>query len=380
MDEERSAPPAANEGALGNDSASTPRSSEARSSAKQSRWRVHLVWAVALVVAVVLAAVGTALVIRPYAQPTSHAAPVATYVAKDGVLGVTASTEATVTFLKGPPAVAPVPGTITSVGIGASGTISAGQEIYAVDLSPVFVAAGAVPAFRVMQRGDTGPDVAQLRAMLGLPTGQAFDYATYLAVRRWQTKNNQDATGVVNFGDVIFLPQLPTRGYLADGVVVGAQVSPGQVVVQTVQARPKIAVTDSGGTLGLKPGMTATLGSGKTAVTGTLGSPEGNGSNGVAYPVTAAGGLSPCDATCAAAFSITTTSQTPISVQTVPRTTGVLVPASALAVLPGGGSAVVKKKGATVPVTIVLQANGLAIVKGLAAGTTIRLFAKAAGG
>jgi hypothetical protein len=341
---------------------------------------VHVAWAAALVVAVVLAAVGATLVVRPYAQATPHTAAVATYVAKKGVLDVNASIRATVSFQKGPPAIAPTGGTLTSVGISSDGTIRAGQQIYTVDLHPVFVAVGAVPSFRTMQRGESGPDIAQLRAMLGLPVGQTFDYATVVAVRRWQSQNGAKGTGIVNFGDVIFLPELPSRGYLADGVVIGSQISPGQTVIQTVQARPQILVPDKDGAMGLASGMTATLGTGKSAVVGTLGSPEADGNDGVAYPIITATGESPCDVTCAAAFSITLQSQTPVSVQTVPRTAGVLVPSSALAVLPDGGSAVVDRKGTTVPVTVVLQANGLAIVEGVTAGTTIRLFAKAAHG
>lgn len=359
---------------------SEPSRAESTSAVKKTRWRVHAAWAVALTAAVALAVLGTTLVVRPYTKTIPIKPAVSTYVAKDGVLDGSASTTATVAFLKGPPAVAPVGGTITSEGIGDDGVVSAGQQIFTVDLRPVFAATGSVPAFRTMMLGDTGPDISQLRTLLGLPAGQKFDRSVAAGVRGWQIKNNMQATGVVNFGDVIFLPELPTRAYFAEGVVVGSQVNPGQVIVQTVQASPQISVPDSGGALGLKSGMTAAFGSGKSAVVGVLGAPQANGSSGLAYPVTTSEGKSPCDATCGAAFSITAPSQAPISVQTVPRTLGVLVPASAIAVRPDGSNALVGKNGVTLPVTVVLLANGLAIVKGIASGTTIQLFAKDASG
>ncbi|MDM4764106.1 peptidoglycan-binding domain-containing protein [Galbitalea sp. SE-J8] len=339
-----------------------------------------MAWAIALVVAIALAVTGTVLVVRPYATATSHETQPATYVASTGVLDADVPASALVTFLPGPPAVAPVSGTLTSTSIGADGTIDAGHELYAVDLRPVIAAVGSVPAFRTMALGQSGPDIRQLRSMLGLASGTTFDSATAAAVRAWQSKNHVVATGEVELGDVVFLPELPTRGYLAEGMAVGSYVSPGTVVVQTVQARPRVAVSDPDGGLGLQPGMAATLGSGTTAVTGTLGSPQSDSNGGLGYPIETADGTSPCDATCAATFAITIQSQTPVTIQLVPTTTGVLVPESALAVLPDGGYAVVDDTGQRVAVTVDEQANGMAVVDGLADGTTIRLFAEAASG
>lgn len=70
--------------------------------------------------------------------------------------------------------------------------VAAGDVLFTVDLRPVVIGRGVVPAFRNLQAGDSGVDVEQLEAMLvelGFLSVQAddlFDAATTTAVRSWQ--------------------------------------------------------------------------------------------------------------------------------------------------------------------------------------------------
>lgn len=48
-----------------------------------------------------------------------------------------------------------------------------------------------------IRRGDRGPAVAQWRKLMGLPAGDLFDEATYIATIEWQTEHRLTADGVV---------------------------------------------------------------------------------------------------------------------------------------------------------------------------------------
>lgn len=91
--------------------------------------------------------------------------------------------------------------------------IAQGDVLYRVDNRPTVLLHGDVPAYRAMASGDDGADVAQLQAALidlgfatdGLASGK-FDDATLKAVLSWQLLNGAHPDGVVNLGEVVFLP------------------------------------------------------------------------------------------------------------------------------------------------------------------------------
>jgi hypothetical protein len=73
---------------------------------------------------------------------------------------------------------------------------------------------GEVPAYRAMASGDEGEDVAQLQAALidlgfvaGDPEVATFDDTTLVAVLTWQLSTGAHPDGVVNLGEVVFLPE-----------------------------------------------------------------------------------------------------------------------------------------------------------------------------
>ncbi len=91
--------------------------------------------------------------------------------------------------------------------------IEQGDVLYRVDNRPTVLLYGETPTYRAMGPGDEGADVAQLQAALidlGLAPGDlpigTFDDATLEAVVPWQLSTGAHPDGVVNMGEVVFLP------------------------------------------------------------------------------------------------------------------------------------------------------------------------------
>ena len=136
-------------------------------------------------------------------------------------------------------------GVVTTVDLQNGQLVNAGARLYSVDLRPVVVAQGAVPAYRSIVAGDFGADVAELQSMLstlGFYTESADGTAgesTTAAVERWQRSLGVDATGEVTLGDLIFVPALPARlGLATDIVHRGATLAGGEAVLQGLGEPP----------------------------------------------------------------------------------------------------------------------------------------------
>ena len=97
-------------------------------------------------------------------------------------------------------------------GVGA--TIRRGQEVYAVDGTPVFLFYGSTPEWRALSAGVApGRDVAQLNRNLialgygaGLSDSEYFTGATGYAVELWQQAWGLPVTGTVPLGQVAYAP------------------------------------------------------------------------------------------------------------------------------------------------------------------------------
>ena len=338
-----------------------------------SRWRVHLAWLLVLVVAVGGTWWAVTTVLEPPAAQGEAPAP-ATYTLVEGEVGVRTAVMGEVVFEAGPAAFAGTGGRVTSVSVDPDVPIASGDVLFTVDLRPVIAAQGEVPAFRSLYRGLRGPDVAQLRAFLGLEEGDLFDVATRTAVREWQRELGVTVDGVVALGDVLFLPALPTRGYASAEVSVGAPVSAGQEVVATVLDRPQIyAFSDSARPLSAGLAVSATLGD--EVLTGVLGNPIDRLDGRTVLPVHGPDGLSVCDPSCAAGLGISAPTQVTLSVEVVPATAGIVVPDAALHLLPDGTVALRVHGADLVPIEVLAQAEGMTVVSGIEAGTVIDLFA-----
>lgn len=180
--------------------------------------------AITLVVAVAVAAIE-----RSHHGAAPAAASAATDVATATVtranLAASQLVNATLGYAPSPPVIVRAQGIYTS--LPAEGTqIQPGQAIAVVNERPVILLLGSVGAWRRFRVGMTdGDDVAQLEQALvalgfgfGVKVDRHFDHATTAAIRRWQANLGEPVTGIVNDGDVVFLPTSIRVGLTAAAV------------------------------------------------------------------------------------------------------------------------------------------------------------------
>lgn len=127
-------------------------------------------------------------------------------------------------------------GMLTSIAAEGS-TVRRGQTLFDVDDTPVVLMYGALPMWRTLTAGVSGPDVVQLdsnlialgyatRAELG--TGDTYTSAETAAVKRWQAALGVAQTGSVELGAIDFLPGAIRMGSWT--LQAGQQANPGTVV------------------------------------------------------------------------------------------------------------------------------------------------------
>ena len=104
-------------------------------------------------------------------------------------------------------------GTVTHL-VAEGETLDQGDVLLAIDGEPVVLLLGDVPAYRLMEVGVEGADVLQLQVALeelgfgsGLTSDGTFNLATAAAVVLWQVSVGARPDGIVNLGDVVFLPE-----------------------------------------------------------------------------------------------------------------------------------------------------------------------------
>ncbi len=340
------------------------------------RIRVAWLWVLACVVC---AAVGV-LCGRWAFTPPSVATEAST-IATTQVSSITIGQKRTVTVSVNRP-IAPLgvgaaSGTITSIEVAEGAMVDAGAVLYRVNLRPVVVAQGTVPAFRDLAEGAVGDDVTQLQNFLvaqGLlreATG-TFRGETTAAVRAWQASLGVERTGVVLAGDLIFAETLPAFVVPADSVRVGSQVAVGDVVLNSVGTVPEFRAVETitGGLESDKPVQVALGGTTREA---KVGARETTESSAVLVQLTAPDGSPLCPSPCDVIPF--TTEQTLLQgfQVVVPDTTGLGVPVAAVWFRADGSPYVVDETGTEHPITIEAQGQGQAIISGVADGTTVRL-------
>jgi peptidoglycan hydrolase-like protein with peptidoglycan-binding domain len=271
-------------------------------------------------------------------------------------------------------------GTVTTVELDTGAEVAPGDPVYTVDLRPVVVAAGEVPAFRDLGHGSQGDDVAQVQELLrtlGHPVGPAdgrFGTAVHEAVRAWQRDLGVAADGVVRRGDVVFVPALPARLALAPEVVVGAAVAGGEPAVQVLPRAPSFTITlpDNQARL-VSPGTAVEMprddGAAWRATVSEV-RPAGEGAGPVAVLV-GVEGAPVCRDACDQ-VPVQSDTLLPGLIQVVPEESGVTVPAAALVTTAAGQTGVVLDSGQLRPVEVVASASGVAVVEGVEVGEQVR--------
>ncbi|MFT4051929.1 MAG: peptidoglycan-binding domain-containing protein [Microbacterium sp.] len=273
-------------------------------------------------------------------------------------------------------------GVVTSVDVAAGAEVSQGALLYTVDLRPVVVAQGEVPAFRDVGDGSSGEDVRQVQQLLtdlGFYSGEVEGEAgslTASAIRAWQKSLGVEQTGVVAAGDIVFVPSLPTRVAVdADVVFRGASLAGGEPVLSGLPASPEftIPVTDAQAAMmpaGTRVEITSPDGD---VWTGFVGEQTRDAEMGtVVVSLSGADGAVICGDQCA---QVPVTGQATLSstIVTVETVSGLVVPSSALVSDADGQLAVIDEAGERMPVTVVTAARGLSVIEGVDEGTKVRV-------
>lgn len=337
----------------------------------------------ALIAALVLISAGAIagwyVGLRMVGQEHSRTTPPVTYLVGEETIErsltypVTAAWRTVLTFRS------PASGIITE--LATSGNIQPGTVIARVNERPLVVLSGAVPAFRQLELGATGRDVAALSDYL-VEAGyldEASDTYTELlaaAVEDWQREVGIPATGTVELGDVLFVvPEAfsaPAR--IAPEIEVGSPLSPGMALLEGLTPEPIFTLE-----FGSEPPPELEIGQ-----PGVIGFPDGETADVVLDSfVTLEGrveGLlapSSADSICSdrclslvppdgeTALSVTFTLLAP--------TTGPAVPVALIQTDPGGQAYVLLGSGARQDVSVVAVSGGMAIIEGIGRGDRIRV-------
>jgi len=269
-----------------------------------------------------------------------------------------------------------VPGTVTHVGVP---EVNVGDELYAVDGTPVRAVEGSTPFWRDLASGAVGPDVAQLEQALvaqGFLKGTAdekFTYATSRAVRAWQNASGREQTGVVLHGEVVAVPTLPTTVKLAEAVHIGQVLAGGEPAVLARQAAPSFALQLMAEQASQVPPDAAVAVKFQDTVWSAIITGTDVGENGVTALILAAPDGGPvCGQECGLLPADETVSLM-ADVQLVPSVTGPGVPAAAVRTAASGSTYVVRQDGTQVPVTVKASGDGIAVIDGLDIGDTVRV-------
>ncbi|QKJ21218.1 peptidoglycan-binding protein [Microbacterium hominis] len=335
--------------------------------------------------AVVIAAVAVAgagfVVLRPAEDPLTATA-YTTVPVEQGQVGSSLRLNTVAVWEPTPVGVNRVSGVVTGVEVAAGDEVGAGDTVYTVNLRPVVVAAGAVPAFRAISRGDQGTDVAQLQLLLAQlghyagPADGTVGWGTVTAIRAWQKASGVAQTGVVEWGDVVFVPSLPTRVSLDPAVVgVGKTLTGGEEVVRGLPASPvfTIPMTDAQASMvpiGTHVRVTAPDGSEWSAVAADKTSDSETQT--VTVGLTGIDGGAVCGEACG---SIPVTAEVRLSseIETVPTVEGLVVPSAALVTDASGQVSVVDEDGARRAVTVRASARGMSVIDGVDEGLRVRV-------
>ncbi|AYY12331.1 peptidoglycan-binding protein [Actinobacteria bacterium YIM 96077] len=255
-----------------------------------------------------------------------------------------------------------------------------GDVLYTVDLHPVVVAAGDVPAFRDLSAGTRGEDVAQFQELLlslGYDVGKAdgiFGSDTERAVRAWQRDLGVAEDGVVSREDVLYVPGLPERLALHPDLATGDTLTGGEEAVRILDDAPSFTITlPENQAQMVEPGMAV-------QITREDGDPWSAEIDEVRSGETPENSVAVLDSTGDAPICGNDCPEIPLDqetllpsvIQVVPEVSGLTVPAAALVTRAEGDVGVVSESGEFLPVTVVESAGGTAVVEGVEAGMQVR--------
>jgi peptidoglycan hydrolase-like protein with peptidoglycan-binding domain len=297
-------------------------------------------------------------------------------------IGRTLSLPVTATWESVPLATGAGSGTVTSIDVASGDVVQPGDVLYSVDLRPVTVLRGDVPAFRQMSVGLKGADVRQLQEFLRdsgylrvRSVGGSFGDATARAVAAWQRDLGIEDDGIVRSGDVLFAREIPSRVTLAEEMLPGAQVAPGQVVARALAAEPVFTMKLTSDQVSMIPvDATVAIRSSDAEWRATIGSQTISDDGSVVAQLVPAEGDSICGSGCSGVPYGPDPAIFDSEVAIVAPAEGPAVPLSAIQTHADGTAFVVRADGEQVAVTIRTEGDGRAVVDGVAIGDEILLF------
>ncbi|MFJ4027589.1 peptidoglycan-binding protein [Paenarthrobacter sp. NPDC089989] len=272
-------------------------------------------------------------------------------------------------------------GTVTSVNVEPGQQVISGNVLYSVNLRPVVIAQGALPAFSTLEYGMKSQVVAQLQTFLssggyfrGANDG-FFGEQTRLAVMNWQRSTGLPADGHVRTEDIIFVPKLPARVSLDPTFVErGRILTGGEAVLRQVSDAPVFSmdVTEAQGTSmaeGVTVKLQATDGDPWLAVVGER---SRNDQQQVLVNLVPSGDTSICGTECDA-LSVGEKTLIPANVVIVETVRGLVVPNAALVATSNGGVALIDSNSTEHAVRVLASARGFSVVEGVEAGLSVKL-------
>jgi len=350
-------------------------------------WRASVIGAITssvVLAAVLWAGITILLPTTPDDDEKSSALAVVTRDSIESTLGLNAKA----TWPVSPGGANAVSGVVTEVSVTAGQRVSAGEVLYSVDMRPVAAAAGRIPSYRDVGKGMKGDDVEQVQQFLsdvgvyfGTVDGEAGEN-TETAIKTWQRKHGLSETGILLKGDVMFLPTLPARVMLDAKVVYrGAVIGPGVPVVSVLADSPvfsiplqdaQVSTVHVGLGVDLK-GPAGELWRARVAgIKAPASDPTKGGSTSPEAMLEPATSSSICASSC---DSLGPESEVlvPATIMLVPRTDGLVVPASAITTDAQGNPVVIDAEGTPHPVLVGVTAKGMTLVEGVDEGLRVRV-------
>lgn len=273
-------------------------------------------------------------------------------------------------------------GTLTSIPAGRQARINAGDVLYTVDLQPVYVLPGNVPAFRDMSRGLQGEDIAQLQSYLFesygwalVPDGE-FGESTEQLVKMWQKDHGLESTGVIPAGQILFAPHLPMTISWEDDIKVGSELQSGTKLLKIFGDTPAFSMSLPDGQLrAAHEGQSVELNYKGHTWMARIGTITENTEEHklIAELLPSDGQESICGQHCDI-IPATGLKGINASVVLIPEQSGIQVPVSAIRVDAQGKTVVVGRDGTQHPVTVLATVGGQAIVEGIEAGIQVRVW------
>jgi hypothetical protein len=125
--------------------------------------------------------------------------------------------------------------------------VGCGDVLYRVDEHPVLLLCGTVPAFRDLHIGDRGKDVRQLNRNLH-KVGSRFTSRTRKSLKRLQRERGMRATGRLDLGAAVFLPEPATISKVTGAL--GTSARPGapfaEATSDTLEVQVELDATQQG--------------------------------------------------------------------------------------------------------------------------------------